>query len=102
MLSKLDESSLQTVAQTGGGNITVRLLVVVNWTALGEIDNFITRLQLASRFETTYIERFQIFLALVLAALLISEFIPDRKSSVTQPNVRTAFRFWQKRLAPTN
>ena len=102
VLSKLDESSLQTVAQTGGGKYYRATAGGGELDSLlGEIDN-LQRAQLASRFETTYIERFQIFLALALAALLISEFIPDRKSSVTQPNVRTAFRFWQKRLAPTN
>ena len=80
VLSKLDEGTLQAIAQTaegkyyrataGGGELD---------SLLGEIDD-LQRAQLQSRFETTYIERFQIFLALALGALILAEFIPDRKS----------------------
>ena len=44
---------------------------------LDEIDTLQTA-QLQSRLETRQIERFQIFLALTLLALVIAEFIPDR------------------------
>ena len=46
------------------------------------------RAQLQSRFETTYIERFQMFLALAVGALLLAEFIPDRKASAGQRSGR--------------
>ncbi len=91
VLSKLDESTLQSIAQTGGGRY-------FRATASGdELDSLLAeidalqRTQLQSRFETTYIERFQIFLALALASLILAELIPDRKSSQAM-KVRNAER----------
>ncbi len=95
VLSKLDESTLQAIAQTGGGKYYQATAGGRELDSLlGEIDD-LQRAQLQSRFETTYIERFQIFLALALAALILAEFIPDRKEgsreearvSVTRPQV---------------
>ena len=69
VLSKLDEGTLQAVAQTGGGKYYRATAGGSELDSLlGEIDN-LQRAQLQSRFETTYIERFQIFLALALGAL---------------------------------
>jgi Ca-activated chloride channel family protein len=80
VLSKLDEGTLLAIAQTGGGDY-------YRATAAGdELDSLMAEIdqlqqdQLQSRFETRYIERYQIFLALALAALISSELIPERRS----------------------
>lgn len=80
VLSKLDENTLLSIAQTGDGKYYRATADGGELDSLlGEIDN-LQRAQLQSRFETTFIERFQIFLALALGALILAEFIPDRKS----------------------
>ena len=82
VLSRLDEATLQAVAQTGNGKYYRATADGRELDSLlAEIDD-LQRTQLQTRFETTYIERFQIFLALALAALIIAELIPDRKSVV--------------------
>ena len=80
ILSSLDEASLQTIAQTGGGEY-------YRATAGGqELDSLLSQIdqlqqaQLQSRFEIRYIERYQIFLALALAALVLGELSPERKA----------------------
>ncbi|MGD2078495.1 MAG: VWA domain-containing protein [Chloroflexota bacterium] len=80
VLSKLDESTLQAVAQTGNGEY-------YRATAGGdELDSLLAEIdqlqqaQLQSRFETRYIERFQIFLALAVVALIVGELIPERRT----------------------
>jgi Ca-activated chloride channel family protein len=80
VLSSLDETTMQSIAQTGGGNY-------YRATAGGEeLDSLLAEIdqlqqaQLQSRFETRYIERYQIFLALALAALVAGELIPERKA----------------------
>jgi Ca-activated chloride channel family protein len=88
ILSKLDEGTLQAIAQTGNGKYYRATADGRELDSLlGEIDN-LQRAQLQSRFETTYIERFQMFLALAVGALLLAEFIPDRKASAGQPSGR--------------
>ena len=83
VLSRLDETTLQSIAQTGNGKYYRAAADGRELDSLlAEIDG-LQRAQLQTRFETTYIERFQIFLALALAALIIAELIPDRKSVVT-------------------
>ncbi len=80
VLSRLDENILQSIAQTGSGKYYQASADGRELDSLlGEIDN-LQRAQLQSRFETTYIERYQIFLALALGALILAEFIPDRKA----------------------
>jgi len=95
VLSKLDEGTLQAIAKTADGKYYRATAGGSELDSLlGEIDN-LQRAQLQSRFETTYIERFQIFLALALGALILAEFIPDRKEgsreearvTVRRPNV---------------
>jgi len=84
VLSKLDEGTLQAIAQTGSGKYYRATADGRELDSLlGEIDN-LQRAQLQSRFETTYIERFQIFLALALGALILAEFIPDRLAGSRQ------------------
>jgi Ca-activated chloride channel family protein len=81
VLSQLDESTLQAIADTGDGKY-------YRATADGrELDSLLAEIdslqqaQLQSRFETRYIERFQIFLALAVIAMVIGELIPERRSS---------------------
>ncbi len=92
VLSKLDDATLQTIADTGhgryyrataGGSELDSLLV--------EIDGLQTA-QLQSRMETTMIERYQIFLALALIALIAAELIPDRV-------VERSRTIWKSRIA---
>ncbi|MDX1417421.1 MAG: VWA domain-containing protein [Candidatus Promineifilaceae bacterium] len=81
VLSRLDEGTLQGIAQTGNGKYYRATADGRELDSLlAEIDD-LQRAQLATRFETTFIERYQIFLALGLAALIISELIPERKAA---------------------
>lgn len=87
ILSKLDEGTLQAIAQTGNGKYYRATADGRELDSLlGEIDD-LQRAQLQSRFETTYIERFQLFLALALATLILAEFIPDRKAGREEPRL---------------
>jgi Ca-activated chloride channel family protein len=87
VLSRLDETTLQSVAQTGNGKYYRATADGRELDSLlAEIDG-LQRSQLQTRFETTYIERFQIFLVLALAALIIAELIPDRKSVVNNQQI---------------
>ncbi len=83
-LSRLDETTLQQIAQTGNGRY-------FQATASGaELDQLLTEIDslqkatLESRFETRQIERYQIFLAIGLLALILAEFIPERKGALPQ------------------
>ncbi|MCK4899751.1 MAG: VWA domain-containing protein [Anaerolineales bacterium] len=78
VLSQLDETTLQEIAQSGHGRYyragaDGRELD----SLLAEIDQ-LQKAQLQTRYETRYIERYQIFLVMALVALIFSEFIPDR------------------------
>ena len=67
---------------------------------LAEIDT-LQKAQLQSRIETRYIERYQIFLALGLAAFVASELIPDRLVQHISPSWTS--RLWRKRQSkPTD
>lgn len=79
VLSRLDETTLQRVAQTGNGRYYRATAGGAELDRLlSEIDQ-LQRAQLQSRRETIAIERFQLFLALAVAALVAAEFIPQRK-----------------------
>jgi Ca-activated chloride channel family protein len=78
VLSRLDEATLQEIAQIGHGRY-------FRAAADGsELDTLVIELndlqaaQLESRFETTKIERFQIFLAGAVLALIVTELIPTQ------------------------
>ncbi len=81
VLSKLDESTLQEIAQIGSGQY---YRATAN---ASELDILLTELdtlqkaKLESRFDTRMIERFQGFLLTALAVLVIAEMIPDRVRS---------------------
>lgn len=78
VISKLDESALQEVAQIGGGQY---FRAGAN---ASELDNLLNELdalqraQLETRFNTRMIERYQGFLLVALLVLVIAELIPDR------------------------
>lgn len=93
VLSKLDESTLQSIAQTGNGQYYRASADGSELQSLlAEIDG-LQKDQLQSRIETRHIERYQIFLGLALVLLVISEFIPDRLVEKYSPA-------WMKRLRP--
>ena len=78
VLSMLDESTLQSIAQTGNGKYYRASADGSELQSLlTEIDS-LQKDQLQSRFETTQIERYQIFLAIAIVLLAIGELIPDR------------------------
>ncbi len=78
ILSKLDETTLQEIAQIGGGQYYRAA------ADAGELDSLLAELdtlqiaRLESRFDTRMIERYQGFLLAALVLLIIAEMIPDR------------------------
>ena len=94
ILSWLDETTLQNVALTGNGKYYQASADGAELDSLlSEIDQ-LQKAQLESRFETTQIDRFQIFLALAVIAMVLGELIPDRKSKQTVPTWKSlAARF---------
>lgn len=88
VLSKLDEATLQQIAQTGNGRY---FQATAAGSELDQLLNEIDDLQkatLESRFETRRIERYQIFLAIGLLALVLAEFIPERKVKLASKDWR--------------
>jgi Ca-activated chloride channel family protein len=79
ILSKLDESTLQSIATIGNGSYYRAGSDGQELDNLLAEINHLQRAQLQSRIETRYIERFQIFLFLALLALILIELIPDRR-----------------------
>jgi Ca-activated chloride channel family protein len=78
VLSKLDEVTLQQIAQIGNGKY---FRATVDGSELGALVSELNMLQqgeLSSQIETWGIERFQGFLAAALIALVVKELIPDR------------------------
>ncbi|MGW8318089.1 MAG: VWA domain-containing protein [Candidatus Promineifilaceae bacterium] len=85
VLSKLDERTLQAVAEAGGGDyFMARADGRELDQLLSEIDG-LQKAQLQTRTETRHIERFQIFLALAVLGLVLSELIPERAASRHHP-----------------
>ena len=100
VLSQLDEQTLKAIAQTGNGRYYRASADGSELDRLlAEIDN-LQKAQLQSRFETRHIERYQIFLALALLALVISEMIPDRLTNRTINLMKV--RLWRKRTSLPN
>jgi Ca-activated chloride channel family protein len=78
VLSRLDEATLQQIAQIGNGKY---FRATVDGSELGALVSELNTLQvgeLSSQIETWGIERFQGFLAAALIALVVMELIPDR------------------------
>ncbi len=78
VLSKLDEATLQQIAQIGNGKYFRATADGSELGALVSELNMLQRGELSSQIETWGIERFQGFLAVALIALIVMEFIPDR------------------------
>jgi Ca-activated chloride channel family protein len=78
VISKLDEATLQQIAQIGGGQY---YRAAADGSELAAITAELDTLQksaLSTQIESWGIERFQLFLWVGLMALVISELIPDR------------------------
>jgi Ca-activated chloride channel family protein len=91
VISRMDEKTLQEIAAIGGGKYYPATADGSELTSLlAEIDG-LQKAQLQSRQAVQMIERYQIFLALALAALALAELIPDR---VRQRAART----WTQRV----
>lgn len=95
VLSRLEEGTLQQIAEIGNGRY-FRATPAGNEldALLNEIDSLQTA-QLQSRLERTKIERFQPFLALALLLLVVAELIPDRVSE--RKRLALPQRFHRKR-----
>lgn len=80
-ISRLNQESLQAIAQAGNGRYYQATPAGDELDSLlAEIDD-LQRAQLLTRTEVRHIERFQIFLALAIGALLLAEMMPDRVRS---------------------
>lgn len=78
VLSKLDEATLQRIAQIGHGQYYRASADGSEVTALISELNQLQKAKLAKQFETRGVERFQSILLVVLAAMMAIELIPDR------------------------
>ncbi len=78
VLSRLDEATLRQLAAIGNGKYFRAAVDGSELDALVAELNALQKSELASRTETFGIERFQNFLWVALAALVIVEIIPDR------------------------
>jgi Ca-activated chloride channel family protein len=78
VLSRLDEATLQQIAEAGGGQY---FRATADGSELGALVGELGALQkaeLSAQLETRGIERFQTFLLLALALMVVMEMIPDR------------------------
>jgi Ca-activated chloride channel family protein len=78
VLSKLDEATLQQIAEIGGGRYFQATADGSELTVLVEELNTLQKAEIASLLEVRGIERFQTFLLATLALMFAIEFIPDR------------------------
>lgn len=92
VLSMLDESTLQAIAQTGNGKYYLASADGSELQSLLSEIGSLQKEQLQSRFETTQIERYQIFLGIAILLSVISELIPDRIEKNISPSWINRFR----------
>jgi len=85
VLSRLDEDTLKDIANAGrgryfraGGSPTAAESIAAELSNLDKVS-------IHSEFETQRVERFQIFLAAALVALVAAELIPDRVKTRSRP-----------------
>jgi Ca-activated chloride channel family protein len=94
VLSKLDEATLQEIAQVGGGQY---FRATADGSELGallaEIDTLQTA-ELASLLEVRGIERFQAFLLAAVVLMIVIEFIPDRVRHRTEKRRAAMHEQW--------
>ena len=89
VLSRLDEATLSEVAEAGGGSYLGPGGAAP--TIAAEI-NALQAARLESRVETQHVERFQIFLAIAVLALIAAELIPESTLGGTPRAVRNWLR----------
>ncbi len=78
VLSKLDEATLQQIAQIGNGQYFRASADGSELAVLVSELNTLQKAELSTRVETWGIERFQSFLLVALVAMIAMELIPDR------------------------
>jgi Ca-activated chloride channel family protein len=78
VLSRLDEATLQQIAEAGGGQFFRATAGGSELAALIEELSMLQKAELSAMMEIRGIERFQIFLLIALAVMVIIETIPDR------------------------
>jgi Ca-activated chloride channel family protein len=78
VLSRLDEATMQQIAEIGGGKYFRATAGGSELAALVDELGTLQKAALASQMEVFGIERFQIFLLAVLVMMVIIELIPDR------------------------
>jgi Ca-activated chloride channel family protein len=91
IISRMDENTLQKIAETGGGRYYRATADGGELSSLLAEIGSLQKAQLQSRQAVRLIERYQIFLALAFAAMVLAELIPDRVRS------RSA-RTWMQRM----
>jgi Ca-activated chloride channel homolog len=91
IISRMDETILQKIAGTGGGKYYRATADGGELTSLLAEIGGLQKAQLQSRQAVRLIERYPIFLALALAALVVAELIPDRVR-------QRATRAWTQRI----
>jgi Ca-activated chloride channel family protein len=91
VISRMDETTLQEIAGTGGGKYYRATPDGGELASLLAEIGSLQKAQLQSRQAVRLIERYPIFLALALAALVLAELIPDR----VRPR---AARAWTQRI----
>ena len=97
VISQLNEDTLQAIAEVGNGkNYRATASGEELKNLLSEISS-LQRANLQSRVETRMIERYQLFLAIGLIALVMSEILPENKDQRT-----AADRTRERKFALTN
>lgn len=99
--SRLDEATLRAVAQAAGGQYFRASAGGSEIGVLADILEQIDGAELDSRFETQAVERFQLFIALALLALLAAELIPERRRAPADPAAAAAPESGSGARAPT-
>jgi Ca-activated chloride channel family protein len=81
VISRMDEATLQEVAKVGGGQYYRATPDGSELTSLLTQIDGLQKAQLDSRQTVRHVERYQLFLALASAALVVAEIVPDRLST---------------------
>jgi len=99
VLTRLDETTLQQIAQAAGGRYYRASAGGDELDALRAEMATLQTAALQSRVDSQMVERYQLFVLLALVALLIAEFIPERVRR-TQPRAATQPFTFLNRTAP--
>lgn len=93
VISQLNEDSLQAIAEVGNGKNYRATASGEELTSLLSEISSLQRANLQSRVETRMIERYQLFLAIGLIALVMSEILPENKDRRTVADRSRARKF---------